>query len=301
MEEHFIPAIKSRIYHPNSHHSRYTISRGGWSAATSAQADAIRPIDITEVGFHPVVPAPAGGCLVNQILSCRCEPLEMRRLFSGIHLMHSGELEIIGSGGSANTITVGLTPDQQSLAVSIVYPQNRKTTKTINGTYAVASVTSLYITGGSKADYIAVDQTNGPVNVPATIIARGGNDTVYGSNGPNFVLGGAGNDYIVGGNGNDSLFGQNGRDTLIGGAGDDQLHGDGGDDSLEGDAGNDTLFDAQGPDTMMGGSGNNVFRVRGLTGDKVNDYNAATDKLIIVKFPSDGNSFWDDVLNYYVY
>ncbi len=161
--------------------------------------------------------------------------------------MHSGELEIIGSGSCANTITVGLTPDQQSIAVSIVYAQNRKTNKTINGTYAVASVTSLYITGGSKADYIAVDQTNGPINLPAAIIARGGNDTVYGSNGPNFVRGDGGNDYIVGGNANDSLFGDSSRDTLIGGAGDDQLHGGGGDDSLEGDTGNDTLFAAHGP------------------------------------------------------
>jgi Ca2+-binding RTX toxin-like protein len=237
---------------------------------------------------------------VNQILSCRCEPLEMRRLFSGIHLMHSGELEIIGSGGAANTITVGLTPDQQSLEVSIVYAQNRKTTKTINGTYPVASVTSFYITGGSKADYIAVDQTNGPINIPATIIARGGNDTVYGSNGPNYVLGGAGNDYIVGGDGNDSLFGQSGNDTLIGGAGDDQLHGEGGRDSLEGDAGNDTLFAATGRDTLLGGTGNNMFRVRGLKQDPVNDYTATTDKLVIVQFPSDGNSFWDDVLDYYV-
>ncbi len=237
---------------------------------------------------------------MKQIPSYAFEPLELRTLLSSVHL--GGHLlNIIGSGNQPNTITVGLTSDQQSVAVSVSYPGPKGQTKVVTGTYPVSSIRAVYITGGNKADYIAVDQTNGPFPFPAKILVRGGNDTVYGGDEPDSIIGSNGNDYLNGGGGNDSLWGQVGRDTLIGGAGDDQLHGDGGDDSLEGDDGNDTLFDARGPDTMLGGAGNNVFSVRGLKGDPDNDYDKTTDKLHIVVFPDNGNSFWGDLLDSYLY
>jgi Ca2+-binding RTX toxin-like protein len=237
---------------------------------------------------------------VRQILNCCFEPLETRTLLSSVHL--SGKLlNVIGSGSQPNTITVGLSSDEQSVDVSVSFPAAHGQTKLLTGTYPITSIRAIFITGGSKADYIAIDQTNGSFPLPTKILAGGGNDTVYGGDEPDSVMGGGGNDYISGGGGNDSLWGQAGRDTLIGGAGDDQLHGCAGDDSLEGDDGNDTLFDAQGPDTMLGGAGNNVFSIRGLHGDPDNDFNKDTDKLRIVVFPSNDSSFWSDVLNSYLY
>jgi len=237
---------------------------------------------------------------VKQVLFCRLEALEMRRLLSGIHLQHNGLLRITGSGTPANTITVGLTADQQSVDVSISYPAAHGSTKLITGIYPIANVRSVYITAGSKADYIAVDQTNGSFTIPATIVARGGHDTVYGGDEPDYIRGNGGHDYINSGNGNDSLFGEGGNDTLITGTGNDQLHGGPGHNSLNGGDGNDTLFAARGHDTLLGGSGNNTFVVQTLKADPDNNYNPATDKLRIVNFPSDDSSFWDDVLDYYV-
>jgi Ca2+-binding RTX toxin-like protein len=230
----------------------------------------------------------------------RYEMLETRRLLSGIHLEHNGVLNIIGASAAANTITIGLSVDQQEVDVSISYPAAHHSTKVITGTYPVADVQSIYIAGGSKSDYISVDQTNGSFTIPATIMGWGGNDTIYGGDEPDYILGGGGNDYINGGAGNDTLMGQAGRDTLIGGAGDDILHGGGGNNSLDGGDGNDTLYDPQGPDTMLGGAGNNVFYVYRLKTDKDNDYDSATDKLHLVPTPSDNSSFWGDVLDYYV-
>jgi Ca2+-binding RTX toxin-like protein len=231
----------------------------------------------------------------------RYELLEMRRLLSaGIHLQHNGLLKIMGAGAAANTITVGLSADQQEVDVSISYPAAHHSTKVITGAYPVAEVSTIFIAGGSKSDYISVDQTNGSFTIPATILGLGGNDTIYGGDEPDYILGGGGNDYLNGGAGNDTLMGQTGQDTLIGGEGDDILHGGGGNNSLDGGAGNDTLYDPQGPDTMLGGAGNNTFYVYRLKTDKDNDYNAATDKLHLVPTPSDNSSFWGDVLDYYV-
>jgi Ca2+-binding RTX toxin-like protein len=231
----------------------------------------------------------------------RYELLETRRLLSaGIHLQHNGLLKIMGAGAAANTITVGLSADQQEVDVSISYPAAHHSTKVITGAYPVAEVSTIFIAGGSKSDYISVDQTNGSFTIPATILGLGGNDTIYGGDEPDYILGGGGNDYLNGGAGNDTLMGQTGQDTLIGGEGDDILHGGGGNNSLDGGAGNDTLYDPQGPDTMLGGAGNNTFYVYRLKTDKDNDYNAATDKLHLVPTPSDNSSFWGDVLDYYV-
>ena len=238
---------------------------------------------------------------MNPFRDYRFEPLEMRTLLSSVHLQHNGLLHVIGAGGAANTIVVGLTADQQSIDVSVSYPATRHSTKVINETFPVANVHTMLIDGGSKGDYIAIDQTNGSFTVPTTIMAGGGNDTVLGGDEPDSIIGGNGNDCLSGGGGNDTLNGQAGHDTLLGGDGDDVLRDTGGHNSLNGGDGNDILYDPQGPDTMMGGSGNNAFFVYRLKGDPVNDYDAATDELRIVPPPnSGGSSFWDDVLDYYV-
>jgi Ca2+-binding RTX toxin-like protein len=218
-------------------------------------------------------------------------------MFAGINLVHD-RLKVLGAGGFANTITVGLSPDQQSVDVNISYTAAHGVPKVIAGAYPLTSIKSLLIFGGARADYIAIDQTNGSFSIPTAIFGEAGNDTIYGGDEPDYVAGGAGNDYVNGGAGNDSLFGNGGNDTLIGGPGDDQLHGSGGRNYLEGDDGNDTLFAAVGHDTLLGGSGNNVFSVQTLKTHPDNDFNKATDKLHIVVFPSDSNSLLNELLGF---
>src|ERR1041384_5871609 len=57
------------------------------------------------------------------------------------------------------------------------------------------------------------------------ILARGGNDKVYGGSGDDFIDGGLGNDQIYGGSGGDTIYGGPGSDMVSGGDGDDVLHG----------------------------------------------------------------------------
>ena len=230
-------------------------------------------------------------------MDCYSETLETRRLLAAISLVH-GRLKVFGAGGFANTITVGLSPDQQSVDVNISYTAAHGAAKVITGAYPVAEIKSLLIYGGAKADYMAIDQTNGSFTIPAAIFGRAGNDTIYGGDEPDYIVGGPGNDYINGGGGNDSLFGNAGNDTLIGGPGDDQLHGESGRNYLEGDDGNDTLFAAIGHDTLLGGTGNNVFSVQTLQNDPNNDFNKAYDKLHIVVFPSNGSSLLNDLFGF---
>ncbi len=234
---------------------------------------------------------------MSKVKDCISEALEERRLLAGITLVH-GRLKVLGSGGFANTITVGLSADQQSVDVNISYTAAHGVPMVITGAYPVAGMKSVQIVGGAKADSISIDQTNGSFSIPTAIFGEAGNDTIYGGDEPDYVAGGFGNDYINGGAGNDSLFGNAGADTLIGGPGNDQLHGQSGRNYLEGDDGNDTLFAAVGHDTLLAGSGNNVFSVQTLKTHPDNDFNKATDKLHIVTFPSGGSSLLGDLFGF---
>lgn len=85
------------------------------------------------------------------------------------------------------------------------------------------------------------------------IHAGAGNDTVYAKNQNDTVYGDAGDDYIEGNGKADMLYGGDGQDTIYGNAGDDYIDGGGKADLLYGGIGDDTLFGGAGDDHVYGG------------------------------------------------
>jgi Ca2+-binding RTX toxin-like protein len=113
-----------------------------------------------------------------------------------------------------------------------------------------------------------------------TIVAGGGNDTVWGFAGNDQLYGEAGQDLIYAGNGNDLINGgadndvlwgeiystETGNDTILGGDGNDLIFAMAGNDSVLGEAGSDTLLGGEGNDTLFGGDGSD-----GLYGEGSDD------------------------------
>jgi len=263
-----------------------------------------------------------------------CEALEPRRLYSAIGVSHQ-ILDVVGSS-APNVITVGLSPDQQSIVATISFNTAQGPQK-ITDSFAKTGIRAVIIQGGPQADLITIDQTNGSFPYPCKILAGAWNDTVYGGDEPDDIYGGAGNDYIdagggnnrvlgqggndtiisngsgdniflggsgndslVGGSGNDILYGQGGNDTLIGNAGNDVLRGGDGHDVEMGGAGNDTIYDPSGPDTLMGGAGQNTFIVYHIYGNQVSDYNPTQDILKRIPPPT-STGFWGNFFNNYFF
>jgi Ca2+-binding RTX toxin-like protein len=217
------------------------------------------------------------------------EALEPRKLFTGF-AFHNHRLGIKGAGNFANNITVGLTPDQQSITATILVYTPKRTISYV-GTFALSlGIRVVAIVGGNRDDLIAVDQTNGSFPIMCSMTGGAGYDTIIGGDEPDQMFGGPGNDLLIGGAGNDTLLGQTGDDTLIGGPGNDLLAGSFGNDDLVGGDGNDTLADARGADTVFGGAGNNLFSIRSFRLDHENDFNPATDKVHYVTVASNGSS-----------
>lgn len=121
-------------------------------------------------------------------------------------------------------------------------------------------------------------------DVPATIEALGGNDTifVFGSGEVHVsagggddqvscldaaatVLGGGGDDAVECGTGNDVLRGGRGSDAIAAGDGDDVVSGGRGDDRMDGGAGNDLLIGGRGGDALYGGGGDDVLKGQAKT------------------------------------
>src|SRR5207244_2114708 len=76
------------------------------------------------------------------------------------------------------------------------------------GSFTTAQVTDIFIAGGSASDYLSAFN----VNVPVTIGAGEGNDTLIGGNGNDSLDGQGGADLIQGINGDDILIGESGND-----------------------------------------------------------------------------------------
>src|ERR1019366_2821435 len=110
------------------------------------------------------------------------EFLESRRLFAGIALSHT-VLNVVGSS-AANTITVGLSPDQQSVVATISFQTPRGGPQQITHSFPAAGIREVIIRGGPAADLITVDQSNGSFTIPTLIFAGSGNDSVYGGDEP---------------------------------------------------------------------------------------------------------------------
>ena len=225
------------------------------------------------------------------------ESLEPRRLFAGIVLSHHGFLLVAGSVYTANTIVVGLTPDQSAVTASISFDW-RSTPFNITKTFPLTDHLRLVsIRGGLRADSITIDQTNGAFPFAARIAGGPGNDTIVGGNQPDTINGGPGNDSITAGNGHSVLLGGAGNDTLMAGTGADWMCGGPGRNSVVGGAGNDTLVSWHGGDTLMGGTGPDIFRTIGLR-YSVNNYDSKKDVFQRLVLPSSGgSSFLDGFLN----
>lgn len=150
----------------------------------------------------------------------RSEPavqtLEPRRLLSGISFGH-GKLTITG------------TPHDDVIVVQVDPADSTKYRATLDGKsrdFPIASVHQILISGGSAGnDQLTIDESNGPVLAPATLLGSAGNDTIRGGAGYDLLEGGAGNDLIIAGSGPTQLYGGPGNNTLIGGSGNDTLGG----------------------------------------------------------------------------
>ena len=178
------------------------------------------------------------------------------------------------SGGVLN-ITEGSRADVVS--VSLVANDSTKLDVSDNGRHRlfnVSQVISIKANLSSGNDLFEIDQRNGQITLPTTILGGNGNDTLIGGGGIDSIDGGLGNDLLRGqaggdllkGNaGNDNVDGGNGDDSVFGGAGDDTLEGSAGNDTVQGDAGQDDLDGEQGDDVLNGGDGDDT--INGAEGD----------------------------------
>jgi Ca2+-binding RTX toxin-like protein len=207
------------------------------------------------------------------------ESLESRRLFAGI--IFSGHILRVIGNITPNIETVGLTPDGQSVEVTLRFSTPRGTHYFSKLVPLSQKIILVSLVGGNGADYLTVDQTNGLFNIRCNMFGGNGNDTLVGGNEADSLDGCLGNDSLVGGDGNDTIYGSRGNDTIYGNAGNDYLNGGLGHDYIEGDDGNDTLADAFGPDTLYGGAGNNLF-IGSVIGPDKTDFDPKRDRVEIV-------------------
>lgn len=169
------------------------------------------------------------------------------------------------------------------------------------------NIKEIRLDGDERENVFIIGRIDGPVNIPVTISAGAGDDTVIvigegrtvlyggpgkdkltGGSGPNIIYGGPDADVIIGGRREDKLFGDAknsthprvddnppGNDVIRGGDGDDTIYGGGGRDELYGDSGEDEIFGGDESDKIMGGRDDDrLFGENGadtLTGDHGDD------------------------------
>jgi Ca2+-binding RTX toxin-like protein len=193
------------------------------------------------------------------------ETLETRRLLSGAALGTDGVLRVWGDDLKTNSITVSNSPDGLSVDVTVRSTNSLGVVKDFARSFLKsAGITSMWVTGGSKDDFINASNVNGNVTLAMRVDGRGGSDTINTGDGNDLVYAGGGNDDVDTHNGNDRVFGGLGDDTVdaggdndrvSGGWGNDTLRLGGGDDFARGDAGNDFIYGHNGMDTIYGCGG----------------------------------------------
>jgi hypothetical protein len=200
------------------------------------------------------------------------EALEGRTLMAVS--VRAGVLTIVGSN-RPDTVVVSLSaPDLDRIVVT----EGRRTRA-----FDLAKITSISANGGRGNDLIELDQGNGQILLPTTLLGGDGNDTMIGGGGPDRIDGQAGhdrlrgqsgNDLLIGGLGDDDLDGWNGNDVLQGDDGRDILWGAAGNDMINGGAGDDELAGGPGNDQVTGGLGDDLFDTDDLTAGEVQDEGA---------------------------
>ena len=229
-------------------------------------------------------------------LAVKIESLERRQLMSVAFSAHV--LKVVGSASQPNTITVGLTPDGQSVEATISYP-TKKGPHVVSDTFALSKLIQwVKITSGNKSDLITIDQSNGSFPVATQIKTLNGNDTIMGGDEPDLVTLGNGIDNVSSGNGDDTLIGGRGPDTMIGGQGNDVLRAGRGHAQMIAGDGFNTFIDPFGHNTVLGGSGHDTFILKSLILDPDNNYNPAKDKFRQYTPPStdSNNDLLDGIL-----
>src|SRR4051812_1538545 len=127
-----------------------------------------------------------------------------------------------------------------------------------NGSGAITLLTASLGDGNDTITLLA--------NLPTSIGAGGGADTMNGGPAADFLRGGQQDDLVNGGGGADQIVGD---DPGTDGGGNDQLDGEGGNDSIDGQDGNDTIAGGDGNDALHGGNGGDVL-VGDLGADTLN-------------------------------
>jgi Ca2+-binding RTX toxin-like protein len=123
-------------------------------------------------------------------------------------------------------------------------------------TVTCANVSAVSADAKDGNDYV---DASGLTDIPITVDAGSGDDTINGGGAPDTINGGDGNDHAYGGDGNDTLDGGAGADGINGDNGDDTIDGGAGDDGISGGNGNDTIAAGAGTDGADGGPGDDTI------------------------------------------
>ncbi len=133
-------------------------------------------------------------------------------------------------------------------------PTNYYEGTSANERFIVPDLTPVIVAGMGGDDYIEATDTGDLLygNLGNdVIVAKEGDDTIYGDNAPGDDSGG-GDDQILAGAGNDTVFGGAGFDFINAQEGNDFVSGDSGDDYVVGGLGSDTLIGGDGNDFLFG-------------------------------------------------
>lgn len=152
---------------------------------------------------------------LSRAVQMSLQPLEPRQLLSAS--LVSGQLDISETVG-ADRIVVRLQPGNSS--------KLKVNDDGLISHFAVSSVNQIDISGAGGADYIDINDANGPIDVPANIRGRGGDDTILGGSGADTLRAGGGANFLQsGGDAASVLRGGANADTLVGSAQDDIIAG----------------------------------------------------------------------------
>jgi Ca2+-binding RTX toxin-like protein len=202
-------------------------------------------------------------------MSCSpIETLENRRLFSIVFAHHV--LTVRGSGGSADTIVVGVTPDHLDLSAHLSFAFRGKIRSYELDVPFSRGIRLINLIGGNQSDLITVDQTNGSFPVLTRIWTGNGNDTVMAGDEPDHIRMGNGIDQVSTGDGDDIVLAGRGPDTMVAGNGNDTLHAGPGHDLIVAGNGNDAFVDPFGHNSITAGAGHDLYVVKDIRLDPTN-------------------------------